>query len=244
MWTEKERVLLWFAIMPLSQCVPIFIWIHSFEFQWFLNGLEHFGLNTDQPGTGNIHEDDDPLMIWIRKKVSSHGGFIVEACIEAFPQSILQMISIVVYHEHTTLNVLSVIISMTAVASKNVMLSYNIDRKVFFFNFACFVGDIFNVFATVAWVFHSKDKSAYVDTKLAWIWVYKICGLAFLILIFAFLNFRRWVYDVHPHCCHPWWEMFEGAWLFIKGFFKSIFAGTVGEDGCWCTIEPMYEARD
>eukprot|EP00494_Astrolonche_serrata_P029934 UN30201 len=56
----------------------------------------------------------------------------MEACIEAFPQSILQMVSIVVYHEHTTLNVVSVVISMTAVASKSVMLSYNIDRRVFY----------------------------------------------------------------------------------------------------------------
>merc|ERR1719499_405465 len=141
-------------------------------------------------------------MTWIKKKLSSHGGFIVEACVEAFPQSILQMVSIVVYHEHTTLNIASVIISMTAVASKSVMLSYNIDRKVFFFNFTCFVGDIFNVFATVAWVFHSNDKSAYVDSDLSWVWVYKINGLAILIFIFGILQLRRYIWDIHPQCCH------------------------------------------
>jgi len=237
-WSEKQRVLLWFAMMPLAQCVPIFIWVHSFEFKWFDKMLEFLGLNTEQPGTGSIHEDDDPLMKWIRKKFSSHCGFIVEACIEAFPQSILQMISIVVYHEHTTLNVVSVIISMTAVASKCVMLSYNIDRKVFLFNFACFVGDIFNVFATVAWVFHSEDKSAVVDSTLAYIWCYKLGILGFLIAGFSFLHFRRWVHDVHNHCCQSWTRLLEGFWYFIKGVFRCCYSCKLGEDGCWLEIEP------
>merc|ERR1719191_1037307 len=113
----------------------------------------------------------------------------MEACIEAFPQSILQMVSIVIYHGHTTLNVASIIISMTSVASKNVMLSYNIDRKVFLFNFACFVGDIFNVFATVAWVFHSKDRTSYVESTLSFVWLYKILVIAGLIFMFAMLQF-------------------------------------------------------
>jgi len=237
-WSEKQRVLLWFAMMPLAQMVPIFIWVHSFEFQWFTKMLEFLGLNTDQPGTGNLHEDDDPLMTWIRKKISSHGGFIVEACIEAFPQSVLQMVSIVVYHEHTTLNVLSVIISMTAVASKKVMLSYNIDRKVFLFNFACFVGDIFNVFATVAWVFHSADKSAIVGSTLAYIWVFKLGILAALIAGYAFLHFRRWMYDVNNQCCQSWRRYFEGFYYFCKGMINCIRTCTLGEDGCWLEIEP------
>merc|ERR1719499_133744 len=237
-WTDKQKILLWFALVPLSQTVPVFIWLHSFEFEWFINMLRYFGLNTDQPGTGDIREDEDPLMVWIKKKLSSHGGFIMEACIEAFPQSILQMISIVVYHEHTTLNVMSVIISMTAVASKKVMLSYNIDRKVFLFNFACFVGDIFNVFATVAWVFHSHDKSAIVDSPFAWVWVYKVGGLAFFIAGFAILHFRRWMYDIHPSCCHPFRRYLQGFYHFCVGLLKCIWTRELGSHGCWLEIEP------
>jgi len=238
-WSMKQRGLLWICMIPLSQFVPMFIWIHSFDFEWFKAMLEALELNSEKPGLDAIKPDDDPLMIWIKQKFASHGGFIMEACVEAFPQSILQMISIVVYHEHTTLNVVSVLISMTAVASKSIMLSYNMDRKVFLFNFACFVGDIFNVFAVVAWAFHSENPgSAFADNTLSLIWMWKLFGLAFMIFMFGVLNFRRHIYERHDHLCQDWSDYPKGVWFFAKGLVKGALnqcgfdCGT--NNGCWC----------
>merc|ERR1740124_1077780 len=83
-WSDKQRVVLWFCLLPLAQCVPIFIWIHSFEFEWFIKFLEYWEFRSDQPGAGQIDDEEDPLMAWIYKKFASHGGFILEAGVEAF----------------------------------------------------------------------------------------------------------------------------------------------------------------
>lgn len=41
------------------------------------------------------NQESDPLIRQIGKKLRAHGGFIVEALVESVPQSILQMVFIV-----------------------------------------------------------------------------------------------------------------------------------------------------
>ena len=50
--------------------------------------------------------------------------------IEALPQSIIQLIAIVYFEETEIINVISIIISLTSVATKSMVFSIAIDFKV------------------------------------------------------------------------------------------------------------------
>jgi hypothetical protein len=67
--------------------------------------------------------------------ISKIGGFLVESVVEAVPQSILQMVAMVVSGQVSAISVFSVVTSMVSVASHGLMVSYSIDRPTFVFNF-------------------------------------------------------------------------------------------------------------
>lgn len=105
---------------------------------------------------------NDPFSNFIRQKLISHFGFIIEAVIESIPQSILQMIFLIMYHSsasYSIINVLSIVMSMTVVSSKGTLLSYSIYRKASIFNFLCFAIDIFGIFTISAWLFVLDDNN-------------------------------------------------------------------------------------
>jgi hypothetical protein len=51
------------------------------------------------------------------------------------------------------LNVFSILMSITVVASKGYLVSYSIHRPSFAFNYTCIAADAFNLFATSTWLF-------------------------------------------------------------------------------------------
>ena len=51
-------------------------------------------------------------------KVESHMGFLVEACVEAVPQSVLQLVAMQHAGEANALSVLSIVLSICCLASK------------------------------------------------------------------------------------------------------------------------------
>ena len=55
-------------------------------------------------------------------KVFKHLGFLTEAMIEAFPQSILQLAAIVYYNEPNVISIISILISMCSVCGKLFLL--------------------------------------------------------------------------------------------------------------------------
>ena len=65
-----------------------------------------------------IDEQASPQKKFLKKKLYRHLGFILEALIEAFPQSILQLTAIVYYNEPNAISIISILISMTSVCSK------------------------------------------------------------------------------------------------------------------------------
>ena len=105
----------------------------------------------------NKQLDADPLSDYIKQKTISHLGFIVEAVVEAVPQSILQMVFIVIYGHYNNLNIFSILMSMIVVASKGTLLCYNIYRPTAIFNFLAFSVDIFGIFSVCAWLFCLTD---------------------------------------------------------------------------------------
>jgi len=55
--------------------------------------------------------------------MTKHMGFMLEAFVEAFPQSILQMIAIVKFKEANIVSIISILISMISVATKSMVIN-------------------------------------------------------------------------------------------------------------------------
>ena len=94
---------------------------------------------------------------WIEKKFRKHLGFIMEAVIEAIPQSIIQMIAIVYFQETEWINIISILISLTSVATNPQFLH---KTRIF----CCFV--------LFFWVFSFKYnwlKHTFIDIICYWL---------------------------------------------------------------------------
>eukprot|EP01084_Bolivina_argentea_P035472 65805_1 len=112
-----------------------------------------FGHNIFSPSYG-----DSALTAWIKRKLNKHMGFILEALIEAFPQSLIQIAAIVYYQEANVVAILSVLISMASVMSKSLILSQGVEKFTFIWTWLCAVTDFFGIFFTLTWVFYSHDS--------------------------------------------------------------------------------------
>merc|ERR1712151_625905 len=61
------------------------------------------------------------------EKFNKHGGFILEAFLEALPQSILQLIAMVYFGETSYIAVGSIILSMTSIMTKSLVISQGLE---------------------------------------------------------------------------------------------------------------------
>ena len=76
-------------------------------------------------------------------KLQKHVGFIMEAVVEAFPQSLIQMVAIVYYQEADAVAIVSILTSMLSVSSKSLIFSRSVDPLTFVWNWLCSVTDFF-----------------------------------------------------------------------------------------------------
>eukprot|EP01083_Nonionella_stella_P034486 94381_1 len=106
----------------------------------------------------SVSAKDSALTKWIKRKLNKHMGFILEALIEAFPQSLIQISAIVYYQEANVIAILSVLISMASVMSKSLILSQGVEKYTFIWTWLCAVTDFFGIFFTLTWVFYSHDS--------------------------------------------------------------------------------------
>ena len=148
------RLTVFLLILPLTPFMSfIFYWCTEFPQNGFIRLLEKYFDIEDridiQHGFSNTNQPK--LMIWIKKKAKKHMGFILEAMIEALPQSIIQLIAIVYYQDTQLINIASICISLLSVATKTMVFSVAIDFRAFIFNWLSLVCDFFGVFAVVVW---------------------------------------------------------------------------------------------
>jgi len=183
----KQTIII-LTILPFGQLVPLFMWIEAHRFGWLLKVMEHIGLMVrNQP---EAYGEGDDLLVWIENTFRKHGGFVIEAFLEALPQSILQMVAILYYQEATTLSICSIILSMTSVASKGIIMSYSMNWHSFVFNSVCFAADIFGIFASLSWVFYKNNQydgstSLVNEDVFAQIWFYQLVLLFGALFIVA-----------------------------------------------------------
>ena len=193
-WEDSSKFALFICLLPFSQLVPIIIWVFSFEFDWTLDLCRYMGFRDMDM---SIYSDNkDPMKLYMLRKLQSHGGFLCESAVEAVPQSILQMIAIVMTNEVTVVNVVSIGLSISSVASKAFMVCYSIHGPTFFFNFLSAVADIVNIFVIVSWVFlEPLPGTSVYDNPLnsadiyTTIWVYKELAVAGALAFFGQLFF-------------------------------------------------------
>jgi len=196
----RAMLLCFFAILPFGQLVPLIVWIGSFKFPWFDTICNKLGLQVRNDVQNETLQTDDPLSNYISKKMVMHGGFVIESIVESVPQSILQMVAIVLTRQVNLISVVSLVISIVSVSSRGLMVSFSIHRPTFVFNFACFVCDVFRVFCVVSWLFFATPSSFSkhifflsnaVDDPFTFVWWWKeviVVCMAFLGDVLAFFS--------------------------------------------------------
>eukprot|EP01083_Nonionella_stella_P114976 340421_1 len=173
---EKERMtffIISFIVLIIAQCsyaMAFSIWFETVEeIGYFLAcclfcGILPFGsfvafcIYLKDEDVFQPSDSDSPMTKWIKRKLSKHIGFVLEALIEAFPQSLIQITAIVYYQEANIIAILSILISMASVMSKSLLLSQGVEKFTFIWTWLCAVTDFFGIFFTLTWVFYSHGS--------------------------------------------------------------------------------------
>ena len=178
--------------------VSFIFWLEfkSERFNHFLRDLFEFNTDTYQfhENKKNQNKEEDPLWLLLKNKLRKHVGFVIEATIEAFPQSMLQMIAMIFYEEVSALNAISVIISMISASSKSLMFAYHQHKPTFLFGWISMVFDFFTIFTILSWVFYNPNNPGQIST-IGLLWVYKTFG-AFLAGVWG--SWAFWRYEIEP----------------------------------------------
>eukprot|EP01084_Bolivina_argentea_P227906 384993_1 len=179
-----KKIAFFLVVLPISPFVPFLMFFTSdptSALSKYLNNQCCFNMYFgDRVSTD---ENSSKLRQFMEAKIMKHIGFIVEAFVEAFPQAVLQMTSIVVYNEANILSIISILISLLSVASKSFVFSIAtaITLKQLWFNWLSAVSDFFGLFFTVSWVFYKPENAALesVFIIIQSIWLYRlfICNI-------------------------------------------------------------------
>ena len=119
--TEIRTFAMFCTILPLSPIMSfIFFWCEINDKNWFIKLLDKM-FDIDGTLAIDIHKHDPEIILWIKRKARKHMGFVLEAMLEALPQSIIQLIAIVYYQDTQIINVISICISLLSVATKTMV---------------------------------------------------------------------------------------------------------------------------
>lgn len=146
---------------PLYQCLSSLYSCESCSFS-FRNRSSHS--HDDHGGDAEL----EALRMWMKEKLSKHMGFIIEAMVEAFPQSILQLSAIVYFGDTDNyLSIASILLSMLSVSSKSFILSVTVSYnwKSVFFNWLSALCDFFGVFFIASFAFYVPPQLQEDDTN-------------------------------------------------------------------------------
>eukprot|EP01083_Nonionella_stella_P220767 789499_1 len=232
-WRAHNSCLAFCCLLPFGTLVAFMIYFASEEtgLECFRNFM-HDGLNLKLNNSlFKVKVRDSNIVTWIKKKLDKHLGFILEAAIEAFPQSLLQIIAIVYYQEANYISVISILLSMFSVISKSLILSQGIEKYTFIWTWLCVVTDFFGIFFTLTWVFYSHNSIhgeflGYFNI-LGQIWMYKFAISTLLPVVFGLVMFFGFAY----------WFVYCGM-LCDPEFDRSLRV-RVGWSSLWLTLSPI-----
>ena len=153
-------IALFFLLIPFAPCISFFFYIIADDKRYKLLIKNTFCLNKlicNNPYTTYVDDNQTQLQQWMQMKLYKHIGFIIESLFEAFPQSILQLVSIIYYNDHIQiLSIISILLSMISVCSKSFAFSIavSINTKTIIFTFLCCATDFISIFFTVSVIFY------------------------------------------------------------------------------------------
>lgn len=212
--TRRVHVGVFLCIFPLAQFVPYILFAHSFHWHWMDELIRK--LRLDLLPVNHFDPEKDPLKQFVQAKIQQHGGFMAEALVEALPQSILQVVALVITDDVTSLLAISsIVMSMVSLASRGMILSYSLDLWTRIFNIWGFVLDVFSLFTTVLWLFFTVQGQELVPVfpglweqpvsiVSAW-WIYKESVLVSLwfcvgVGLFSYIAYSIWETDFSGLC--------------------------------------------
>ena len=133
-----------------------------------------------------VDERQSLMKRWMTTKLSKHVGFLLEAVMEAFPQSILQLTALVVNQDYNTLAIISILLSILSIASKSLILAagISINIKTLIFTWICVITDFIGLFFVISWIFYD---SIIVDELI--IIIFNIFAYKLLICVVSFVFF-------------------------------------------------------
>ena len=186
-------------------------------------------------------------------KINKHGGFMLEAFMEALPQSILQLVAMVYYKETNIISIGSILLSMTSIMTKTFIISQGVEWKSFLFCWLCVITDFFSIFFVVSWIFLSND---YINgdflgyfSIVGELWCWKIGvsilpPIATVLVGWTVLGFwivECWIYEENESCSKRFVLMGSlavfGNIVFFTGFcIFSVVVGLFAEIFCFSII--------
>eukprot|EP01084_Bolivina_argentea_P310229 536784_1 len=156
-------VALFFILIPLGSMVSFIIFFTddpNSKFSQRFKKLTNWSVENSLR-KNNLKHSQSKMTQWIIKKLSKHIGFIIEAGIEALPQSLLQIIAIVYYKEANYVSIVSIFLSMFSVMTKSLVFSKGIDIKTYIWTWLCIVVDFFGIFFSLTFVFYTNETVLY-----------------------------------------------------------------------------------
>jgi hypothetical protein len=122
----------------------------------------------------------------VQRQVVTHGMLFAETIVESIPQSIIQLLAITFLGAPTTLQVVSMALSILSVVSKAYFLSLSACLRVFVFKFCVLSFDVlsmFYIFSTILSEDRSQDVALFGSDSLrvsylAYVWFVKLVAMA------------------------------------------------------------------
>jgi hypothetical protein len=122
----------------------------------------------------------------VERQVVTHGMLFAETIVESIPQSIIQLLAITFLGAPTTLQVVSMALSILSVVSKAYFLSLSACLRVFVFKFCVLSFDVlsmFYIFSTILSEDRSQDVALFGSDSLrvsylAYVWFVKLVAMA------------------------------------------------------------------
>ena len=207
-WNLCQSISTFCCCLPFGTIVAFIMYFGSEEsgLQCF-NDFLKWDLDLDTGSSFDVNHNDSKMMKFVKRKLDKHLGFILEAAVEAFPQSLLQIIAIVYFQEANYISIISILLSMFSVMSKSLILSQGIEKYTFIWTWLCVVTDFFGIFFTLSWVFYTND---YIHGDFLgyfsifgeiWLWKFAIStALPVAIGLVFFFGFAYWFWSLVILC--------------------------------------------
>eukprot|EP01083_Nonionella_stella_P070603 189006_1 len=205
-----QTVSVFILLLPFGSIVSFLVYLTEDPDTWVSTQMNKISMIDIHHSFGRnlIRPNQSKMTQWILRKGSKHIGFIIEAGIEALPQSLLQIIAIVYYKEAHYVSIVSIFLSMFSVMTKSLIFSQGIDIKTYIWTWFCIVTDFFGIFFTLTWVFYTDEtifKPQFLNhfSVIGQIWFYKVMISVAPFVIVAGLSFS--IYHL-PGILHDVWR--------------------------------------